>query len=73
MGPHSVVCRLWLRDLRPVHLASLTRHGMARRLSKVRRLSSVPGRVVHLLREGRQDLLQTGLSQVCVHLSVFPG
>ena len=37
---------------------------MARGLSQMRRLSSVPGRIVHLFRSGRQNILQTRLHEV---------
>lgn len=51
-------------DPRPVHPACVPGPGVARCLSEVRRVQSVPGRVVHLLRAGREDLLQAGLHQV---------
>ena len=55
---------LWVPDPRPVHHAGGAGPGMARRLPQVRRLLAVPGRVVHVLRSRRQDVLQARLFKV---------
>ena len=55
---------LWVPDPRPVHHAGGAGPGMARRLPQVRRLLAVPGRVVHVLRSRRQDVLQARLLKV---------
>lgn len=44
-------------DPRPVHPAGLPGPGVARRLSQMCRVQPVPGRVLHMLRPGRKDLL----------------
>lgn len=51
-------------DPRPVHPAGLPGPGVARRVPEMRGVQPVPGRVVHVLRAGRENLLQTGLHQV---------
>lgn len=48
---------LWEPDPRPVHPAGLPRPGVARSLSQMCRVQSIPGRVLHVLRQGRKDLL----------------
>jgi hypothetical protein len=58
------VCGLRSSNPRPIYPESGARSGVARRLSQVCRVPSVPGRNLHLFREGRQDVLQEGLRQV---------
>jgi hypothetical protein len=58
------VCGLWGPNPRPIHLESGARFGVARRLSQVRGVPSIPGRDLYMLREGRQDVLQARLRKV---------
>lgn len=51
------LCRMRCPDSRPVHLACGSGPRVARRLSQVCRVSSVPRRDLYLLRSGRQDVL----------------
>ena len=56
----------WLRgsDPRPLHPPRGPQPRVARLVSEVLRLREVPGRELHVLREGREGLLQGGLPQV---------
>ena len=58
------VCRMWKSDPWPVHTESLPRPGVACSLPEVCRVQPVPGRVLHLLRPRRQNLLQKRLCKV---------
>lgn len=49
---------------RPVHPQGGPRPRVARRVPQVPGVPPVPGRVLHLLRQGREDLLQEGLHKV---------
>lgn len=51
-------------DPRPVDTAGRPGPGVARRLPEVPGVPPVPGRVLHVFRQGRQDLLQEGLCKV---------
>lgn len=64
LRPVQPVRGLRRRHPRPVHTARGAEPGVARRLPQVLRVPDVPRRDVHVLRQGRQDLLQGGLPQV---------
>ncbi len=60
----SDVCRLRQSDPWPVYSAGLPWPGVARSLFKMRGVQPVPGRDVHLLRTGRENVLQERLCKV---------
>ena len=64
---------LWWSNPRPIHLAGGPQPRVACRLPQVLRMSDVPGRKLHLLRQGRQDILQEGLHEVSNRASCKQG
>lgn len=65
------VCRLRQSNPWPVHPAGLPRPGVARSLFEMRGVQPIPGRDMHLLRTGRENILQERLCKVGFLFGLF--
>ncbi len=62
---------MWWPDSGSVHPPSRSQLGVARRLPQMLRVQHDAGRVAHMLRTGRQDILQAGLPQVNIKTCLY--